>query len=160
MSLSQKIKSRLLQDVINEGLKIAATGTCGGAVTDQVIFALPPMRAVIVCGFTLTTPSNTAVLVSLGFKKGSNPTKTFFSGYVSNSGGPISVNYQLGDWYRGDTEEAVVVTTDGAAGWTIDTRVTQDPTITGYIEHEGTSLHAGRAYFPDQNGMKRGESEV
>jgi len=147
----------MLQDVINEGMKLAATGTAAGAVTDQVAFALPPNRAVIICGFTLTTSSNTAVLVSLGFKDGVNPTKTFFSGYVSNSGGSICVNYQLGDWYRGNVNETLVITSDGPVGWTVDTRVTEIPTVTGYIEHEASQLHSGRAMLPPENGLQRGQ---
>lgn len=160
MSLSQLIKSRMLQDVINEGLKIASTGTVVGAVTNQVLFALPPKRAVIVCGFSLSTSTDTAVLVSLGFKNGASPTKVFFTGYVSNSGGPLVVNYQLGDWYRGDANETLVITTSGPAAWTVDTRVTDMPTTTGYIEHEAAELHSGRAFFPQENGIQRGQSEV
>ena len=160
MSLSQSIKSRLLQDCINEGLKVAITGLTGGAVTDQVILALPPSRAMIVCGLIVSTDSAAAVLVSLGFKPLVGPTKTFFTGYVSNQAGPITSNYQVGDWYRGSVNEPIVITTTANAAYSIDTRVTQETTVTGYIEHEGTDLHAGRAYFPDQNGANRGQSEV
>jgi len=157
MSLSQLIKSRMLQDVINEGLKIAATGTAVGPVTDQILFALPPNRAVMVLGYTISTSLATAVLVSLGFKDGVNPTKTFFTGYVSNSGGPICVNFQLGDCYRGGANEAVVITSDGSVAWTVDTRVTDTPTVTGYIEHEASQLHSGRAMLPPENGLQRGQ---
>lgn len=147
----------MLQDVINEGMKIAATGSSLVLLTDQVVFALPPDRAVIVCGYTLSTSSVTPVFVSLGFKDGVNPTKTFFNGYVSANSGPICVSFQLGDWYRGNVNEAVVITSDGAITWTVDTRVTQSPTVTGYIEHEASQLHSGRANYPPENGLQRGQ---
>lgn len=157
MSLSQLIVSRPQFDLINEGFKLSTNGTVAGPVIDQVLFALPPKRAVIVCGYTVSTPSNTAVLVSLGFRPPGVPTKTFFTGYVSNSAGPIVVYYQLGDWYRGGVNESIVITTDGPAAYTVDTRITEIPTITGYIEHEAAELHSGRAFFPSENGNDRGQ---
>lgn len=161
MSLAQKVVARNQIDLLNEGLQYSATGTTG-IVTDLVVVPTSADRAPIVIGFTLTSDSATPFLVSLGFKRGSEATLTFFQAYLSDMM-PIQVQYSSFAWYRGDLNYSVVLTTAGQTAYTIDAKVTSFPAALGYIEHEGgqsPSGHLGRAMLPPSSGKDRAQSEL
>lgn len=161
MSLAQKVVSRNQIDLLNEGLQYSATGTTG-TVTDLVVVPTSADRAPIVMGFTLTSNNATPFLVSLGFKKGSEATLTFFQSYLSSTM-PLVIEYSNFAWYRGDLNYNVVLTTAGETAYSIDAKVTSFPAALGYIEHEGgqsPSGHLGRAMFPPQSGKDRAQSEL
>ena len=163
MSLIQKIVSRSPQDLINEGYKLAITGSAA-LVTDSIIWTGTADRAIIITGFTLSSNQATAVLVSLGFRLDLGTTLNFFQGYVS-SGASFCKEFPLGDWYRGGLGYDLVLTTSGAGpiAFTVDTRVTSFPAELGYIENYGAqsaTAHSGQAWFPNPAGLARGQSEV
>lgn len=159
MSLIQEIKTRRLEDVINEGAKVALTGTMSGSGTDQVLFASDTSRSIIVSGFTLSSSSGSVVLMSLGFKPNGGSTLNFFQGYVNS----ITRTYALGDWYRGGPGDSLVITSAAACAYTVDVRLGSTPLVLGYIEHEfgrGASGHRAKAVFPDEAGANRGLMEI
>lgn len=161
MSLIQRITSRRLEDTINEGYKLALTGALSSG-TDQIVFTAATNRAPIITGLSLTTSSGSSILVSVGFKNGSDATLTLFEAYIT-SGSGVSRMYPLGDWYRGRLNDSIVITTAGAVAYTLDSRITSEPTALNYVEHEfggGASGHRGKAVFPDESGLARGQSEL
>ena len=162
MSLAQKVASRNSAiDLLNEGYKYAATGTTG-SVTDLVVVPIGVDRAPIVTGFTLTSDDATPFEVKLGFKKGAEPTLVFFHAFLS-SASALEVVYSPENWYRGDLNYNVVLTTAGSTIYTIDAKITSFPAALGYIEHEGgqsPSGHTGRAILPPESGKDRGQMEI
>jgi len=161
MSLVQKISSRHPSDLLNDGLQYAAAGSSGG-VTDLVVVPIAANRAPVVMGFTLTSTSATPVAVSLGFKKGSDVTMTFFQGQVTSSS-PLMVQYGCNSWYRGDLGYSVVLTSAGAVTYSVDAKITSFPAALGYVEREGSqnpNSHMGRAWLPPDSGADRGQSEL
>lgn len=160
MSLIQRITTRRIDDVINEGAKVALTGGLSSG-TDQVVFVAADTRAPIITGFSISTNSGTAILVSIGFKNGVEDTLEFYRGYIG--GGQTSVDkvFQLGDWYRGRLGDSIVISTAGTVAYTVDARITSEPAALGYIEQEyghGADGHRAKAVFPGEN--RHGQSEV
>ena len=146
MSLIQRIASRNFQDVINQGFRFSLTASVG-TVTDTVVQAAQTERTVVVTGFTLSTNSTTAVLVSLGFK-GTGATVPFFSGYVV-SGGPIVYPFPMGDERYSQVGDALVISTDssGPVIYTVNGRVIGEKVSLGYIQVEGAG-HSGAPGWP------------
>lgn len=161
MSLIQTIKSRPQTDLINEGSKVAFTGTVTNGVTDSVIWQCPSDRSLILCGITVSTSASTSIQVSIGWKTGSDATTYFFTGFVV-AGGPITITPQLGDWYRSDLGQKLVITTSGTGvtAYSLDCRMTSSPAAVNYVSHEGSVDHAGRPVFPPPSGKTRGQMEI
>jgi hypothetical protein len=163
MSLIQRISSRRLEDTINEGSRVVVTGTVAGGATDSILLNVADDRYIVVTGLHLSTNSatTTPVLVSLGLRSGSNPTITFFNGFLSPSS-PVTIVYALGNWRYGDLGYDLVITvgtTTNTIAYTIDMRQGASPTPLGYIEQIGAKTHANPV-FPDESGLARGQSEA
>jgi len=161
MSLTQSITARNAIDLLTEGIKFSATGTTG-AITDLSVVTVASDKAAIVTGFTLTSNQATPFLVSLGLKKGSDPTLVFFQGYLSSSS-PLVVTYESRNWYRGALDYDVVLTTTQQTAYTIDAKITSSPAALGYVEREGGQSptgHTGRAILPPESGAERGQMEL
>jgi hypothetical protein len=157
MSLSQKITSRSYQDLINEGLKTTITGTKSGAVTNSVLLDMPSNRFFILTGYSVSTDSAAAILVSLSLKKDAIVVE-LFTGYIALGSG-IVIAYSPGDWRYGDLDYDLVITTSGGnVAYTVDGRISSSPTPLGYIEHDGSPAHT-QPWFPDAGGKNRGQSE-
>lgn len=161
MSLIQTISSRILDDCINEGSKMAFTGTATNTQTDTVIWDFPATRSCIVVGYVFTTSSATALQVSLGFKPNDGATVNFFTGFIAAGGGVERV-FQVGDWYRSplDTQLVIAVAGTGTIAYTIDCRNTSSPAAVGYPSREGAIDHDGRAVLAPESGKTRGLSEL
>jgi hypothetical protein len=160
MSLIFTIKSRKFEDLLNDGAKVIITGAIGGNVTDQVVLACGD-RALTITGMALSLDVATPALVSLGFKKGGDPTLVVFNGYVG-ANGPVVVQLPLGSWYYGDLGYNVVITTSANTGnlaFSIDMRTGGSPVPLGYIEQIGVKAHQSPR-FPDPNAVNRGVSEI
>lgn len=156
MSLIQSIKTRRLEDLINQGFRFAFVGSVPGAAADTVIQAGATERSFVVTGFTLST-TGTNLLVSLGFRTGGSTVK-FWEGYVT-SGGPMIYTYQLGDERYGALGESLVITTSGGpVVYTLNGRVIAEKTALGYIERVGAPAHT-QPHFPPVSGLDRGQSE-
>lgn len=160
MSLIQTIKSRQVADCINEGSKMAFTGTVTNSVTDSVIYAFPSNRAFAVTGLCVSTSSTSSIQVSLGIRVGSTTT-SFFTGFVV-AGGNFERVFETGDWYRSPLGASLVITTSGTGitAYTVDTRVTADSAAVNYVSHEGAIDHPGRAVLPPESGQDRGQMRV
>jgi hypothetical protein len=160
MSLVQRITTRRLDDIINQGYRFALTGSVG-TVTDTAIQTGAIERTIVTTGFVLSTTSATDVLVSLGYKAGVSATVTFFQGYV-RAGGPIIFVYSLGDERYSIPGDALVITTNAAGPvvYTINGRIVGEKVALGYIEHAGAPAHSGSPGFPPEysgfSGLWRG----
>lgn len=163
MSLINKITSRRLDDLLNDGARLSLTGTLAGGTTDGVILSVPDNRYLMIAGFHLSSNNSSAdpVLVSLGLKLGTVATQTFFQGYVGPSS-PVSMIYVLGDWRFGDLGYDLVATTGvtiNTLAFTVFARQCFSPTPLGYIEQIGAPTHANPV-FPEDSGLARGQSEL
>lgn len=148
MSLIQRITTRRLEDIINQGYRFGLTGSVG-TVTDSAIQAGISERTIVTTGFVLSTTSATDVIVSLGYKNGVAATVNFFQGYI-RAGGPIVFTYGIGDERYSAPGESLVITTSaaGATIYTINGRIIGEKVALGYIEHLGASAHSGSPGFP------------
>lgn len=164
MSIATTVRARNASDLINEGSRLAIEGTEAGAASDSVVLAAGSERALVVTGFSLTTDSGTPVLVSLGLKKGTEATMTFWQGYISSSG-PVVMSYAPENWLRGDLDYNVVMSTSGSVAYTVDLKRTSYPAPLGYLHREGAQgvfdvAHSSRAIFPEQSGRERGQMTI
>jgi len=160
MSLVQRITTRRMEDIINQGFRFAQTGSVG-SVTDTVIQAAASERTIVTTGFCLSTTSATDVLVSLGYKTDVSATVNFFQGYI-RAGGPIVFTYTLGDERYSLPGDALVITANavGPVVYTVNGRIIGEKVALGYIEHAGASAHSGSPGFPPEysgfSGLWRG----
>lgn len=147
MSLTQRITSRRMEDIVNQGYRYALTGSVG-SVTDSSVQSAASERTIVVTGFAISSSSATDVLVSLGFKTGSSATVTFFQGYTK-SGAPIVYNYTFGDEKYSLPGDALVITTNavGPTVYTVNGRIIGEKVSLGYIQVEGAG-HSGAPGFP------------
>jgi hypothetical protein len=162
MSLVSKITARNENDLINEGASRTITGSSGGSVTDDVLQDVSAERAIVVTGLSLTTDAASPVAVTLGFKKDTDPTMTFWEGKISKEG-PVSRDYAKENWKRGGLDYDLVITADGDVTVTADVKITSFPAELGFIERWGAqsaTAHPGRAVLPEESGADRGQSEV
>jgi hypothetical protein len=155
MSLIQQIKSRTLQDLINEGARCHLTGPLA-AGSDQVVVNVPADRFFVITGYHFSSDSATPILVSLGLKS-SGATTEVFRGYVGN-GMVVDKVLSFMDWVYGDLDYDVVVSFYGTVAYTISGRISSSPVPLGYIEQIGTKNHAN-PYFGLPSGDARGQSE-
>jgi hypothetical protein len=160
MSIAITVKARNQSDLINEGARIAVDDV-QGAATDAVVLPVSDERALIVTGFTLSTDEASPIRVSLGFKDGTDPTATFWTGFVSQ-GGPVVREYAAENWYRGALGHSVVITTTGNVAFTLDMKTTSWPAELGYLHRVGAEgdfdvAHSSRAIFPSESGDDRGQ---
>lgn len=159
MSLIQKIATRRMEDIINQGFRFAFTGSVG-TVTDTVLWAGATDRSVVVTSFVISTNNATDVLVSLGYKNGISATVVFFQGYIKD-GSPIIFDYTIGDErYSNPTDSLVITTsTSGPTVYTVNGRIIGDKVPLGYIEMPGAPAHSSPV-FPsftnDGNQPQRG----
>lgn len=163
MSLIQSIKSRRLDDLINEGARVTVTGTATPSGTSTILALLDPPdvgeegQSVIITGYQLSSTSGTPLLVSLGLDDGTAVTD-FFTGYVGG-GQVIDHSYPLGAWvFSGLGDNIVITAASGTFAYTIDGRITRGINPLGYIERIGTKNHSNPV-FPDESGRARGQSE-
>lgn len=156
MSLIQRVSSKALQDLINEGYRQTVLGTTGGPVTDQVILSIPADRAAIVTGFYISSSVSASQIVTLGFKKGAT-TAYFFTGYLKDVA-PIAVQYALGDWRYGDLEYSLVLTTGAATAFSVFCRVTSEAAPLGFIQQIAAPQHHC-PWLPPDSAKDRGASE-
>ena len=165
MSLIQKIATRRLEDIINQGYRFAFTGSVG-TVTDQALWSGTTDRSVVTTGFILSTGSATDVQVSLGYKNGGNATVVFFTGLI-RAASPIIFSYPTGDERYSNPTDSLVITTNAAGPtiYTINGRIIGDKVPLGYIEQPGASGYSGApnvgGFNPPTNwsgfsGMDRG----
>ncbi len=160
MSLIQRIVTRRLDDIINQGYRFALTGSVA-QVTDTAIQAGASERTIVTTGFVISTTSVTDVLVSLGYKTGLSATVNFFQGYI-RAAGPISFAYALGDERYSLPGDALVITTSAAGPviYTMNGRIVGEKVALGYIEHAGAPAHSGSPGFPPEysgfSGLWRG----
>lgn len=165
MSIATTVRARNASDLINEGARLAVEGLEAGSSSDSVVLAAGSDRALVVTGFSLTTDNGTPVLVSLGLKKGSDATMIFWQGYVS-SGGPVTMSYAPENWFRGDLDYDVVISTAaGSVAYTVDMKRTSYPEPLGYLHRVGAQgsfdvAHSSRAIFPEQSGRDRGQMTI
>lgn len=165
MSIATTVRARNANDLINEGSRLAIEGIEAGVASDSVILEAGSERALVVTGFSLTTDNVNPVLVSLGLKKGTDPTMTFWQGYVS-SGGPVIMSYAPENWFRGDLDYDVVISTSaGSVAYTVDMKRTSYPAPLGYLHRVGAQgtfdvAHSSRAIFPEQSGRERGQMTI
>jgi len=154
MSLIQKIKSRRVDDLINEGYRTVLTGTLG-AGNDQPVMGIPNTKAVIITGYVLSAHMGTP-LVTMTLK---SPTQTnvMFLGYVSATA-PINKTYSAADWIYGELYQSLLISTTAAVTYTIDVRVISPSIPIGYIEGDGAKGHTA-PHFADENGRKRGQTD-
>lgn len=153
MSLIQAIRSRRLDDIINQGYRFNEISSVG-TVTDTVVVAAATERTILVTGFCLTTTSSTDVIVTLGFKTGVATTVPFFRGYV-RAGGPLQYTYGIGDERYSAPGDALVITTSasGATIFTITGRIIGEKVSLGYIEHAGAAAHQSPIFPPAASGF-------
>jgi hypothetical protein len=158
MSLITQIRTRRLEDIINQGLRQNYVGTVG-AVTDSLIQDGVAERTLCVTGIMLSTDSATDVLVTIGFKTGSSPSVPFFETFIK-SGGAVAYPYPTGDErYSSPGQSLVITTTGGTVAFTIPTRVIGEKVALGYIEYPGAPAHKA-PWLPSQSGAARGQTEV
>jgi hypothetical protein len=157
MSLIQQIKSKAFTDLINEGARLALTGTLGSG-TDQVIYSMPASRFFIVAGYSISSGSVTSVEVRLAIKKGTDPAMEFFRGHVG-AGMPISRDLSFGNMLYGDLGYSLVASSDGTFSYTIDGRLSSGLTPLGYIQQIGSKEH-NNPYFGPESGKDRGQMEL
>ena len=132
MSLIYTIKTRRMEDILNQGFRLALNGTVG-TVTDSVIMAGGQERNIVVTGWSLSTNSQTDVLASLGFQVAGQPSVAFATCYV-RSGSSITMPYQLGDERYGDSAASLVITTSGGTvAYTINGRLISEKVGLGYV---------------------------
>lgn len=160
MSLISRIRTRTLQDLINEGTRVTVTGVASGVTSEEVILSIPEDRVAIITGYHLSSDSSTPELVHLGLKGGTpEVVNEFFVGYVSDK---TSVNhsYELGDWRYGELGHDVIISVDGAidVAYTIDIRTISELVPKGYIEQIGNKNHSN-PFFGLESGRDRGQSE-
>jgi hypothetical protein len=179
MSLINKINYRKLEDLSNEGFKVAITGLVVGTGADAVIATptvsykdpntdqgtLTPFpsdqRYLIVTAFRLSTDSAAPVEAKLGFSNSVDPTVYFFEGYIGGTAGSVDRVYVLGDWKFGDQEYELVINAPAVnVSYTIDTRVAYSPKPLGYIQHEGNPEHTdGFGKLAPESSLRRGSPE-
>jgi len=158
MSLISSIKTRRVEDIMNQGYRASLTGTVA-TVTDNVILSGVADRAFVCMSFILTTDSASNISVSLGYRTGSTTTK-FFEGYLTAAGGPLSFTYGMGDEKYSELGHSLVITTSaGNVKYSINGRVISEKVPLGYIEHLGAPAHNTSPYFPAESGRDRGQSE-
>jgi hypothetical protein len=161
MSLMQSIKTRRLEDLINEGQRVFLTNTFSGAdVTNFVLETLPVERALVITSICLTCDQAIGPYISLSWRKGSAPAIPFFVATMAQF--PLPIVYPPGQWIYGDLNYDLVITTFGLTGnlcCTINGRFIAEKAPLNYTEHDGASGHAA-PWFPDPNGRLRGQSEV
>jgi hypothetical protein len=160
MSLINAIKSRNVQDLANEGLRVAYTGEIlVGPATDQQVpgSAIVAERFYIVTGWHLSTSSATPVKVTLGFKKAGDPTVPFFTAYIT-ANSPAEKVLPVHDWKFGDLEYELVITTSAAAdvAYSVDARISASKEPKGYVEREGNKTHDTKGNFPPESSLHRG----
>jgi hypothetical protein len=155
MSLIQQIKTRTLQDLINEGARCHIPGTVATG-TNQVILNIPSDRYIIITGYHFSSDSATPILVSLGLKNGGATTE-IFRAYVGN-GMTVDKVLSFTDWIYGDLDYDVVLSTAGSVAYTITGKISSSPVPLGYIEQIGCQNHAN-PYFGPVSGDARGQSE-
>lgn len=138
MSLIYTIKTRRIEDILNQGLRLGLVGTVN-AGADTVVMAGGQERNIIVTGWSLSTSSATDVLVSLGFKVAGQPTASFAAGYVK-SGSSLVMIYPLGDERYGESAASLVITTNGGpVAYTVNGRLISEKVGLGYIERTAIS---------------------
>ena len=122
--LIQRIKSRTIGDIINQGLRVGQTGGFSGATTDGVMIGGTTDRVLVVTGLLITASSATDILVSVGFKPSAGGNTTpFFTGYVM-SGSALSMEYSTGDERYGNVGDSLVMTTSaGTVAFTANARI-------------------------------------
>lgn len=157
MSLIQQIKSKAFTDLINEGARVALTGTLGSG-NDQSIHSVPSDRFFIVAGYCISSNSATAVEVKLAFKKGSDPAIEFFRGYVG-TGTSIVRDLPFGNMLYGDLGYSLVASSSGTFSYTIDGRLSSGLAPLNYIQQIGSKEHSN-PYFGPESGKARGQMEL
>lgn len=170
MSLIQRIATRRLEDIINQGYRLNLIGTQAGSGTDVVIQpgvgTANAIRVIVVSGYILSTNSSSNILVSLGFKNGSGTTMPFVSGYITQ-GAPLQVMFPVGDEvYSGNvqgytTGDSMVITTSaGPVQYTVYCRIIGEQVPLGYIEYPGAPAHQSPIYPPEGGRDRRGGDSV
>lgn len=156
MSLISKIKSRRMDDLINEGLRMTLTGTATSGTS--TIYVLPDTRFFIVTGYQLSSDAVSAELVTLSLDNGTTSVD-FYTGYIGG-GQTANVLFSLADWLYGDLGYDIKITVSGAitVAYTVEGRVSSSPTPLGYIQQIGTQEHSNPVFPPD-SGLARGQSE-
>lgn len=154
MSLINRIKTRRLDDIINQGYRADVIGTIAGTVTDQIIQNAAAQRVFAITAFSLSTNTATPFLVTLGFSKGGTTTP-FWKGYVVSVGN-IEKVFAIGDERYGDENASLVVTTTGGPlVYTVHTRIISELVPLGYTQYPGTTVHKS-PIFPPVSGKDRG----
>jgi len=164
MSLIQGIKSRRFDDLINEGARVAITGTAALSGSSVTLLSLldPPDtgeegQSFILTGYQLSSDEGSPIEVALGFDDGTTVTD-FFTGFVGG-GQVIDHALTLGDWIFSDLGDDIVITAgSGTFAFTIDGRIIRGIKPLGYIQQIGSKEHANPVFPPD-NGRLRGQSE-
>lgn len=153
MSLIQSIRTRRLDDIINQGYRFSDIGSVA-SVTDTVVQAAVDERTIVVTGLVLSTTSATDVLVSVGFKTGSSSSVPFLASYI-RAGGPIVLTYALGDERYSSPGDALTISTNaaGPTEYTIFGRIIGEKVALGYIEHMGASAHQSPIFPPGFSGF-------
>jgi len=158
MSLIQRITTRRIEDVINQGYRFSAVGAVG-LVTDSVVWAAAVERTVVITGFVVSTIAAADVLVTLSFKSGASASVPFFSGYINNS---IVYTFSMGDERYSNIGDALVITTNAAGPtvYTVNGRIIGEKVGLGYAQVEGAG-HSGAPGFPPEtfsgfSGLWRG----
>jgi hypothetical protein len=175
MSLINILTYRKLEDLSNDGYRLALTGLIAGAVTDSIIVTpdvqvrdintptgslvtLPAAeKYLMITGYRLSTDSVAPVEVSLGFKKGVDATNTFFQGFIGGAAGSVERCLPLGDWKFGDLEHLLVITAGAInVSYTIDARVSYSKVPKNFIQQLGNLEHDSLAHFPPESSLNRG----
>ena len=164
MSLIQNIKSRRLDDLINEGARVTFTGTAtpGGSIITLITLTTPPDigeegQSFILTGYQVSSDSGTPLLVTMGFDDGT-AINNFFTGYIGG-GQTAEISYALGDWTFGELGDNIVIeAASGTFAYTIDGRITRGISPLGYIQQIGSKEHENPVFAPEK-GRARGQSE-
>lgn len=170
MSLIQRIVSRRLEDIINQGYRLNVIGSQSGSGTDTIIQSgvgtANAIRVIVVTGYVLSTNSASDILVSLGFKNASAATVPFVSGYI-RQGSPIVYTFPMGDErYSANntgytTGDGLVLTNSaGPVAYTVYCRIIGEQVPLGYIEYPGAPAHNSPVFPPEGGRDRRGGDSV